>query len=111
MENKKRKGVVRSFFEMIFKFRGIFLCLPIAVIAVFMGINSYHVLPELVGLFVQANGQFQYFITREVAIFGPALITFLCLLITCFSKKVIYPWLISLFSLVLPVILWFTNTF
>lgn len=112
MENREtKKGGAKNFFKMLYKLRGVFLSLPIAVVAVFMALNSLRILPEQVGFFVQADGQFQYFVSRDLAILVPAAVTLICIVITSLSKKVIYPWLISLFSLVLPLILWFTNAF
>ena len=112
MENREtQKGGAKNFFKMLYKLRGVFLSLPIAVIAVFMALNSLRILPEQVGFFLQADGQFQYFVSRDLAILVPAAVTLICLVITSLSQKVIYPWLISLFSLALPLILWFTNAF
>ena len=115
MENREnnapQKGGVKNFFKMIYRLRGVFLSLPVAVVAAFMAYHSYQVLPEQVGFLVQDNGQFQYFLSRDLAMIIPAAVTLVCLVITSLSKRVIYPWLISLFTLVLPVILWFTNAF
>ena len=41
----------------------------------------------------------------------PVAITAVCLLMMFLSKKTLYPWLISVFSLVLPLVIWFSNVF
>ena len=50
-------------------------------------------------------------VPRMVAVFGPMAITALCLLMMFLSKKTLYPWVISIFSLVLPVLLLFINQY
>ena len=40
-----------------------------------------------------------------------AALTAVCLLLMFISKKVLYPWLISIFSLVLPILILITNIF
>ena len=42
---------------------------------------------------------------------GPLILTCFCLLLMFCSKKILYPWLISVFSLMLPIVLWLTNVF
>ena len=56
-------------------------------------------------------GQNVITLSKSVLIMGPLALTALSILMTLFSKRVIYPWLISVFTLLLPVVLWFTMTF
>jgi len=46
-----------------------------------------------------------------VAVMGPLALTALCLVMVFCSKRVVYPWLISIFSLVIPIVIWITNVF
>ena len=48
------------------------------------------------------NGSFTLQIARVIAVFIPCIITGLCLLLMFCSRRMTYPWLISIFSLVLP---------
>ena len=64
-----------------------------------------------VGIDIQANGEFAKSISREMAVYGPLALTGGCLLMMIFSRKVIYPWLISVFTLLLPLLLIALNFF
>jgi Na+-driven multidrug efflux pump len=46
-----------------------------------------------------------------LAVTFPLMITGACLVLTFLSRKSIYPWLISVFSLVIPVLLLVTNIY
>ncbi len=93
----------------IFKLRGLLLSIPVFVAAIGMGIYNMRMLPEEVGFSLTATGEYAYMISRNMAVFGPLAVTGVCLLLVCCSRRVVYPWLISLFSLVLPVFLYVTN--
>ena len=67
-------------------------------------------LPEAVGLNLQSNGEFALMVTREYAVYGPLGLTGFCLLMF-FSRKTLFPWVISIFTLVLPYLLYFTNLY
>ena len=68
-------------------------------------------LPEEVGINLLANGQYEYLISRGLAVMAPLVVTGACLVMMWFSRRTIYPWLISIFSLVLPWLIWITNVF
>lgn len=102
-------GTASGFFQTVFRLRGILLSVPVAAAAIIMAIYSSRILPEQVGVFMQTNGQYQFMLSRPVAILAPLAITLVCLTITMCCRRVIYPWLISLFSLVIPALLWFTS--
>jgi hypothetical protein len=59
------------------------------------------------GLFVMTSEQ----ITRDVAIAAPLGLTAVCLICTIFSKRTLYPWLISVFTLCLPIVMYLLNTY
>ena len=50
-------------------------------------------------------------ITKEAAVYGPLAVTAVCLLTMLLSRKTLYPWIICLFSMVLPVLILITNMF
>ncbi len=111
----RKKG---SFWETVryigtwaYKLRSILLSIPVAIAAIALAIRNMAKLPEQVGVNLQASGEYAMTISRGVAILGPLALTAVCLLLMFCSRRVVYPWLISLFSLVLPLVLWFTNTF
>ena len=56
------------------------------------------------------NGDFGVIVTRQIAIMGPLAITAVCLLLMFWSKRTLLPWLVSIFSLTLPLLLVLINT-
>ena len=101
----------REVFRWIYRLRSILLAIPVMVASVALAVYSNSRLPDFVGLNMQATGEYATVISRSVAVMGPLALTAICLLMMFCSKKVLYPWLISLFSLVLPLIFLFTSTF
>lgn len=92
-----------------FKIRSLVLAIPVFICAGALAIRNARQLPELVGINILASGEYQWFVSRGVAVLIPFGVTTLCLLMMLCSKKILYPWLISLFSLVLPLVVWLTN--
>lgn len=72
--------------------------------------NSAH-LPEQVGINLQSTGEFAQTIAREMAVMGPLALTAACLLLMFCSRKAMYSWAISIFTLALPLLLLFTNVY
>ena len=87
------------------------LTIPVAVLALALAMRNMIELPGEVGLLMQANGEYEFVVVKGIAVLGPMIITAVCLLMTLSSKKVLFPWLISLFSLIIPLMLWVTNAF
>lgn len=94
-----------------YKVRSLMLAIPVLVCAGALAIRNARLLPEYVGINILASGEYQWLVTRGVAVLTPLALTVLCLVLMLCSKKVLYPWLISVFSLVLPLVIWLTNTF
>ena len=101
---EKEKGKFRRFLEGIFRIRGILISLPVAAAAVYLAVYNSKRLPESVGLFIRTDGTFAVELTKNAALWVPLGITGICILVTAISKKVLYPWLISIFSLVIPIV-------
>lgn len=101
----------KSFWSWVFKLRSIGLAIPVAVAAVALATYNMATLPAQVGIDLQANGEYAQMISKSIAVMGPLALTALCLLLMFCSRKVVYPWLISLFSLVLPILILITNIF
>ena len=95
----------------IYKFRAVILAIPVIAFSIGLALDNMKRLPEAVGINLQANGEYAMMITRELAVMGPLAVTAVCLLLMFCSRRVLYPWLISLFSLVLPFLLYITNIF
>ena len=95
----------------IYKLRGLILGIPVAVAAVVMAINNQMKLPDAVGISLLASGEYSQMVDKSVAVLAPLALTGICLVFVFCSRKVLYPWLISLFSLVLPLLILFINSF
>ena len=107
-------AVIQTFlstFKWLYRLRSILLAIPVAATAVILAVQTMAKLPEQVGFNIQSSGEFAQLVDRNVAVMGPLAITAICLLMMFCSKRVMYPWLISLFSLVLPVVILLINTF
>ena len=98
----------KTVLKWVIQLRSVALSIPVAVIAVILAINNAATLTA--GLSIGA-GENVITIGRSVLIMGPLALTALSILMTLFSKKVVYPWLISLFTLLLPLVISFTVGF
>ena len=103
--------VLRLTFKWAYKLRSLVLSIPVAVVALALAVRNLAHLPAQVGFNLLSNGQYQFVVSKGVAVCMPMAITAVCLCMMLLSKKMLYPWLISVFSLVLPIALWFTYLF
>lgn len=112
-EKNEKKGIValKGICRWIYRLRSLILSIPVALAAVSLAIYNQANLPEMVGINIQATGEYAQMVGKGVAVLGPLAVTAVCLLMMFISRRVIYPWLISLFSLVLPLLIYFTNIF
>lgn len=94
-----------------FELRKVVMAAPVVILAVAIANECRNRLPETVGLTLQISGSFGRYIQRDTAIMVTTAITGICLLFMFVSRKTVYPWLISLMSLLLPVMLILINTF
>lgn len=108
---KKTGHILALIGKWIYRLRGFLLSVPVAVAAIYLAVRSNQTLPQMVGIDLQASGAFGTMIDRSVAVWVPLGITAACLVFTCCSRRVVYPWLIGVFSLVLPILLQLTNAF
>lgn len=103
--------VIRVLCLAVYRLRSVLLAIPVLFVAFRLAAYNSEHLPLLVGLDLQSNGEFAHVISRQTAVTLPLLLTGGCLALTVFSRKAMYPWLISVFSLVIPVLLWITNMY
>ncbi len=110
-ETSRFMHTVKGVFKLLYKLRGFILGIPVAAAAIVMAINNQIKLPDDVGIVLMASGEQAQTISKAAAVLGPLALTGICLVLVFCSKKVLYPWLISLFSLALPLLILFINTF
>ena len=95
----------------IYKLRAVLISIPVVAAAIWLAVRNMQKLPESVGINLLATGDFSMMVTRPVAVFAPLLVTALCVVFTLCSRRTLYPWLISVFTLVLPILIWLTNIY
>ena len=108
---KKIGNVLGSIAKWIYRLRGFFMAIPVVLAALYLATQNMARLPDEVGINLLANGQYEYLISRGLAVMGPLVITGVCLVMMLLSRRTIFPWIISIFSLVLPILIWVTNVF
>ena len=108
---KKIGHVLGVIGKWIFRLRGFFMAIPVALAALYLAAQNMSRLPEEVGINLQANGEYAFLISRGLAVMAPLVVTGVCLVMMWLSRRTIYPWIISIFSLVLPLLIWVTNVF
>lgn len=108
---RKVLDILALIWRYIVRFKRIIIAIPVAVGAVYLALWNMDRLPSKVGFGIQLDGTFDYMVAREIAVLGPIAVTALCLLLMFCSKRTLTPWLVSVFSLVLPILIWVINAF
>ncbi len=95
----------------LFRLRKIVMAAPVVYYALKLAsYNSQH-LPEQVGIDLQATGEFAHMVSRQLAVMGPLALTAGCLVLMFCSRKAMYPWAVSIFTLALPLLLLLSNLY
>lgn len=107
----KIKRVIGILVMVLYRIRSVFLAIPVVWYALKLAAyNSKH-LPEEVGINLLSTGEFALTISRELAVMGPLAITGACLVLMAASRKALYPWAVSIFTLILPILLLVSNLY
>ena len=104
-------GALKMFANYIIQFRGVLISLPVLAVSIVQAMQNSARLPEQVGINLQVTGEYAKTVSRPTAVLIPLLVTIGCIILTCCSKRTLFPWLISIFSLVLPILIWLTNIY
>ena len=107
----KIKRIVGILIMVVYRLRSILLAIPVVYYALKLAAYNGTHLPEKVGLNLLSTGEFAMTISRELAVMGPLVVTGACLVLMFTSRKALYPWAISIFTLVLPVLLLISNLY
>ena len=105
------KKVIGSVIMFCYRARKFIMALPVAYYALRIAIYNSVRLPTEVGIFLQNNGNFLRMIDRGTAVVVPLAVTFGCLALMMFSRKAMYAWAISIFSLALPLLILISNIY
>lgn len=101
--------VIEFLCKWVYRLRKVILAAPVVFYALKLAAENADRLPKTVGLDLQATGEFAHTVSRTVAVQGPLLITGAALLLMFISKKAIFPWVVSILTLALPYLIYFTN--
>ena len=104
-------NVMRMIGNLIYRLRKIIMSIPVVYYAIVFGVYNAKYLPERVGLVLQSNGEFAQTVSRGLAVMGPLGLTAACLLLMFCSRRTLYPWLISIMSLLLPMLILLLNNY
>lgn len=113
-KTNKKSGVnkvINTVFSVLFHFRKIVMALPVVFYALKLAVYNETHLPVEVGLFLQNNGNFLRMVDRGTAVFWPLILTFACLFLMLFSRKAMYAWAVSVFTLALPLLILVSNIY
>ena len=108
---KKVNSLISFMGSVLFRLRKLVMAVPVMYAALKLAFYNREHLPEQVGINLQSSGEFAQMITRDIAVMGPLGLTAACLLLMFCSRKAMYPWAISIFTLVLPLLILFTNLY
>ena len=95
----------------LFRLRKLVLAAPVVYYALKLAEYNREHLPEQVGINLQATGEFAQYISRNMAVMGPLALTGGCLILMFCSRKAMYSWSISVFTLALTLLLLFSNAY
>ena len=85
--------------------RKILLAIPVLWLMLYFARLNWNVLPDPVGLNLQTTGEYAQYISKELAVYGPMGVTGGCLAMMFLSRKTVYPWMICMFSMLLPLLI------
>ena len=93
----------------MYMLKGLFLSIPVAFASIALSLEAMKRLPEEVGIGMLANGEYAFMLSRGEAANICILVTAASIVMVLCSRRVTYPWLISVFTLVLPILLIVTS--
>jgi len=108
---RKINRIINFIGTVLFRLRKFVLAAPVVYAALRLAAYNGEHLPEQVGINLQSSGEFAMTIARSMAVMGPLALTAACLLLMFCSRKAMYPWAISIFTLALPVLLLVSNLY
>ena len=98
----------------IYRLRSLILGIPVGVAAVILALRNARSLPAQIAISIPKvqDGALvivSHMLDKNIAVMGPLAITALCILMMFLSKRMTYPFLISVFTLGVPVALYYMN--
>ena len=106
---RKVSQVIDFLCKWVYRLRKVIMAAPVVYYALKLAGENAERLPKTVGLDLQATGEFAHTVSRTVAVQGPLMITAAALVLMFLSKKAVFPWIVSVLTLALPYLIYFTN--
>ena len=103
--------ILKGIGKWIYRLRSVILAVPVALQALWEAGQNMIRLPGNVGLLIQETGEYYMTVSRTAAVTGPVVLTGVCILFMFLSRRVVYPWLIAIFTLIVPYVIYYTNIF
>ena len=107
----KTNSIINLIGVWLFRLRKFVMAAPVVYFALKLAAYNSEHLPEVVGLDLQSTGEFAQTISRGLAVMGPLGLTLACLLLMFCSRRTMYPWAISIFTLALPLLILLSNVY
>ena len=107
----KIQKVIGIIVKVFYHLRKVILAAPVVYYALKLAAYNMTHLPDTVGLMLQSDGSFAMEFARSLAVMGPLAVTAGCLVMMFLARKALYPWAVSLFSLLLPILLLISNLY
>ena len=104
-------SVLKVIGSWIYRLRKVLMAIPVIFATIYLARYNMANLPAQVGIDLQTTGVYAQMISRDLAVLGPLAVTGGCLLLMFCSRRTFYPWIISIFTLVLPILLYLTNVY
>lgn len=110
-DHKRHKSGFARFLAAVWRYRAVILAVSVLILSVLVAVASLAQLPDQVGINLQSDGSYSFTVPKIIAVLFPCLITLVSLFFLLISKRTLYPWLISLFTLAIPLLIYVTNVF
>lgn len=105
------KHIVGIIVTWCYRLRKVVLAAPVIYFALRLAAYNNVNLPLSVGLLLQSTGEFSMHISRYTAVVAPLALTGGCLAMMFLSKKALYAWAVSVFTLAVPILLVVSNNY
>lgn len=116
IQGQLKNGKLGPILKKLYKYRGVAMAVPVVAGSAILTTFNLAKLPPKVVVNLPAIAESEIILKmvemdKGTAIIVPVLITAVCLLMMFCSRRQLYPWLVSLFSLALPVFLFIAGMF
>ena len=105
------KHIVGIIVTWCYRLRKVVLAAPVVYFALRLAAYNTVNLPLSVALLLPSSGDFSFHVSRYTAVVAPLGLTGACLAMMFLSKKALYAWAISVFTLAVPVLLVLSNNY